>query len=52
MASKHKEALNRLKMVTTREKYNDVLAKLHTCSPMEKAGLQKLLNYYYERIGK
>jgi len=31
-------------------KYRAILKKLHTCRPDEKAGLKKLLNYYYNLL--
>ncbi len=31
-------------------KYADVLSRLHTCRPCEKAGLKRLLNYYYNLL--
>ena len=36
---------------TTQQKYREVLAKLHACQPSEKAGLKKLLDYYYYKGG-
>ena len=32
---------------TIKVKYREVLKKLHTCRPEDKAGLKQLLNYYY-----
>ena len=42
-----------LKMVekTIQARYRDVLKKLHTCRPCEKAGLKQLLDYYYYKGG-
>lgn len=36
---------------TIQQKYREVLAKLHTCRPGDKAGLRKLLDYYYNKGG-
>ncbi len=36
---------------TIQQKYREVLKKLHTCSPGEKAGLKQLLDYYYKQGG-
>ncbi len=35
---------------TTQQKYNEILRKLHTCQPCDKAGLKTLLNYYYRLL--
>lgn len=36
---------------TIQQKYRDILKKLHTCTPAEKAGLKQLLDYYYYKGG-
>jgi hypothetical protein len=36
--------------MTIEQKYAKVLKDLHTCSPTEKAGLKKLLDYYYIKL--
>jgi hypothetical protein len=30
--------------------YQEVLRKLHVCTPLEKDELKKLLNYYYNKM--
>jgi hypothetical protein len=30
--------------------YQEVLRKLHVCTPCEKEGLKKLLDYYYYKL--
>lgn len=32
---------------TAQQKYNEVKARLHTCSPTETKALKELFNYYY-----
>jgi len=32
------------------KRYREVLKKLHTCQPAEKAALKQLLNYYYFKL--
>ncbi len=42
--------LKRGRMNEVEVKYDDVLRRLHTCSPCEKACLKTLLNYYYNLL--
>ena len=45
------ERTGRAMAKTVKEKYREVLAKLHTCNPCDKAGLKQLLDYYYNKGG-
>jgi len=32
------------------QKYREIVARMHTCSPTERDGLKGLLDYYYGRM--
>lgn len=39
-----------MKNVSLKQKYNRVLKRLHTCTPVEKSTLRLLLDYYYHLL--
>ena len=43
-------SLNRQQTREVKTKYANVLRRLHTCRPCEKAGLKMLLDYYYNLL--
>ncbi len=45
-----RDTLDSIDLLHYRKMYADVLSRLHTCGPGEKAGLKQLLNYYYNLL--
>jgi len=39
-----------MKQEEIKKRYNETLKRLHSCSPAERAGLLKILNYWYARL--